>query len=163
MTGRGSGQTSPMTTAIHMTLRLNGETVEGDGESHGESGFTDCLAFADGITTDQAPTGRSLGRRHPEPIVVRKRIDRTTPRLLESAVAERAGGRHVHLLPPDADGTSEHYFTVDVSGGRIVGIERSWQADASSEHEDVRIAPLAVTWTHVPSGTSYESRPRGVV
>ena len=152
-----------MTTEIHMTIRLNGEAVEGEGASHGESGFTDCLAFADGITTDQAPTGRSLGRRHPEPIVVRKRIDRTTPRLLAALSQNEQVDATFTFHRPTEDGTDEHYFTVEVSGGRIVGIERSWQADGSSEHEDVRIAPLAVTWTHVPSGTSYESRPRGVV
>ena len=152
-----------MTTAIRMTIRLNGEAVEGEGESQGESGFTDCLAFADGITTDQAPTGRSLGRRHPEPIVVRKRIDRTTPRLLQALSQNEQVDATFTFHRPTEDGTTEHYFTVDVSGGRIVGIERSWQADAPSESEDVRIAPLAVTWTHVSSGTSYESRPRGVV
>ena len=152
-----------MTTAIHMTLRLNGETVEGEGVSHGESGFTECLAFTDGITTDQAPTGRSLGRRHPEPIVVRKRIDRTTPRLLEALSQNERVDAAFTFFRSSADGTDEHYFTVEVSRGRIVGIERSWQADASFEYEDVRIAPLAVTWTHVPSGTSYESRPRGVI
>ena len=151
-----------MTTAIRMTIRLNGEAVEGEGESQGESGFTDCLAFADGITTDQAPTGRSLGRRHPEPIVVRKRIDRTTPRLLQALSQNEQVDATFTLHRATEDGTTEHYFTVDVSGGRIVGIERSWQADGP-ESEDVRIAPLAVTWTHVPSGTSYESRPRGVV
>ncbi len=152
-----------MTTAIHMTIRLNGETVEGEGEGQGESGFTECLGFTDGITTDQAPTGRSLGRRHPEPIVVRKRIDRTTPRLLEALSQNEQVDATFTFYRPTAEGTTEHFFTVEVTGGRIVGIERSWQADAASEHEDVRIAPLAVTWTHVPSGTSYESRPRGVV
>jgi type VI secretion system secreted protein Hcp len=152
-----------MTTAIRMTIRLNGEAVEGEGVSHHESGFIDCLGFTDGITTDQAPTGRSLGRRHPEPIVVTKRIDRTTPRLLEALSQNEQVDATFTFHRPTPEGADEHYFTVDVTGGRIVGIERSWQADAASEREDVRIAPIAVTWTHVLSGSSYESRPRGMV
>ena len=152
-----------MTTEIHMTIRLNGEAVEGEGASHGESGFTDCLAFADGITTDQAPTGRSLGRRHPEPIVVRKRIDRTTPRLLAALSQNEQVDATFTFHRPTEDGTDEHYFTVEVSGGRIVGIERSWQAElavrarggtyrAAGRHLDARAVRARD-----------ESRPRGVV
>jgi type VI secretion system secreted protein Hcp len=152
-----------MTTAIHMTIRLNGEAIEGEGVSHGETGFIECIAFTDGITTDQAPTGRSLGRRHPEPIVARKRIDRTTPRLLAALSQNEQVDATFTFHRTTADGVSEHFFTVGVAGGRIIGIERSWQADLGPEQENVRIAPLAVTWTHEPTGESFESRPRGVV
>lgn len=150
-----------MTTAIHMTIRLNGEAVEGEGQGQGEAGFVECLGFTDGITTDQAPTGRSLGRRHPEPIVARKRIDRTTPRLLEALSQNEQVDATFRFYRPTEAGVSEHYFTVEVSGGRIIGIERSWQVDVGAEQEDVRIAPLAVTWTHEPSGATFQSRPRG--
>jgi type VI secretion system secreted protein Hcp len=152
-----------MTTAIRLTLTANGEQIEGDGIADGESGFIDCLAFTDGITTDQAPTGRSFGRRHYAPIVVRKRIDRTSPRLLGALSQNEPVEAVLRFYRPTTELGLEHFFTVAVTGGRIVSIERSWAANEPSEAEDVAIAPSAIIWTFEPDGTTFESRPRSVV
>jgi type VI secretion system secreted protein Hcp len=152
-----------MTTAIRLTLTANGEQIEGDGSAGGESGFIDCLSFTDGITTDQAPTGRSLGRRHYAPIVVRKRIDRTSPRLLGALSQNEPVEAVLRFYRPTTELGLEHFFTVAVTGGRIVSIERSWAANEPSEAEDVAIAPSAIIWTFEPDGTTFESRPRSVV
>lgn len=153
-----------MTTAIRMTLQVNGDTIVGEGVSEYDEGFIECLSFADGITTDQAPTGRSLGRRHYEPIMIRKRIDSTSPQLLSALSQNQPVDAVLRFYRPSPDlGVMQHYFTVAASGGRIVSIERTWASGDPAEHEDVGIAPFAITWTHEPSGTSFESRPRGVV
>lgn len=153
-----------MTTAIRMTLTVNGETIVGEGVSEHDEGFIECLSFADGITTDQAPTGRSLGRRHYEPIVIRKRIDSTTPLLLSALSQNQPVDALFRFYRPSPElGAMQHYFTVEASGGRIISIERTWMSGEPGEHEDVGIVPFAITWTHEPSGASFESRPRGVV
>lgn len=153
-----------MTTAIRMTLQVNGETLVGEGVSEHDEGFIECLSFSDGISTDQAPTGRSFGRRHYQPIVIRKRIDATTPHLLSALSQNQPVEAVFRFYRPSPDlGGVQHYFTVEASGARIVSIERSWTSGDPGEHEDIGIAPFAITWTHEPSGASTESRPRGVV
>ncbi len=152
-----------MTTAIRLSVTANGEQIEGDGVADGDSGFVDCLSFSDGIATDQAPTGRSLGRRHYSPIVVRKRIDRTSPRLLAALSQNEQVEAVLRFYRLTTDLGLEHFFTVEITGGRIISIERSWAADEPSEVEVVAIAPTAITWTFEPDGTSVESRPRSVV
>ena len=153
-----------MTTAIRMTIQANGEMIVGEGVSDGDRGFVECLSYTDGITTDQAPTGHSLGRRHHEPIVIRKRIDGTSPLLLSAlSKSQQVEARWRFFRPGPNLGALQHYFTVEATGGRIVHIGRSWETGEHEEHEEVAIAQLAIVWTHEPSGTSFESRPRGVV
>lgn len=153
-------QTARMTTAIRMTLHANGELIEGEGHADGDSGFIECLAYTDGVTTDQAPTGRSLGRRHYEPVVIRKYIDRTTPQLLQALTDNAPIDAVFRFYRPSAQGYVEHYFTVEVTGGRIVSIERSWSQDSPAEAEDVGIAPATIRWTHEHTGSTVQSRPR---
>lgn len=152
-----------MTTAIRMTIQVNGEPIEGEGRAERDSGFIECLTFSDGITTDQAPTGRSLGRRHYEPIVLRKQIDSTSPQLLSALSQNQQVDAEFRFFRPTSEFGLEHYFTVSITGARIISIERVWSASSHDEYEEVAIAPLAVTWTYEPSGVSFESRPRGVV
>lgn len=153
-----------MTTAIRMTIQANGETIVGEGDSEYDEGFIECLAYADGITTDQAPTGHSLGRRHHEPIVIRKRIDSTSPQLLSALTKSQQVEATLRFYRQASEvGESQHYFTVEANGGRIVSIERSWAVGDAQEQETVAIAPLAITWTDEQSGISVESRPRAVV
>jgi type VI secretion system secreted protein Hcp len=160
---RGS-RLNGMTAAIRMTLLVNGEMIVGEGVSDHDEGFVECLSFADGITTDQAPTGRSLGRRHYEPIVIRKRIDRTSPQMLSALSQSQPVEATFRFYRPAPDlGGMQHYFTVQATGARIVSIERTWSSGDPAEHEDVGIAPFAILWTHEESGTTVESRPRGVV
>lgn len=153
-------QTVPMTDQIRLLISANGVEIDGEGQVGGESGFIECQGFSDGVTTDQAPTGRSLGRRHYEPIVVRKRTDRTSPVLLKALSENQVVSASVQFLRPDETGMLEHYFTVEIPSGRIVSIERSWAIDGGEQREDVAIAGEAVVWTHEPTGTSYESRAR---
>jgi len=151
-----------MTTSIRLTLSVDGDQLEGEGDGGPGADYIDCLAFTDGVTTDQAPTGRSLGRRHFEPVVLRKRIDRTSPQLLDALTQNQPVGATFRFFRPSADGTEEHYFTVEIPSGRIITIERSWSNDDPHEAEDVGIAPQAIVWTDVPTGITTESRPRTV-
>ena len=152
--------TCGMTTEIRLTLTADGEDIEGDGIAPGESGFIDCLAYTDGVATDQAPAGRSLGRRHYEPVVIRKRIDRSSPRLLQALTENREVRATLRFFRPSDSGELEHHFTVVLTDGRIVTLEHSWASDAPSEYEDVGIASNAIAWTHEPSGVTQESRQR---
>jgi len=149
-----------MTTEIRLTLTANGEEIDGDGSAFGESGFIECLTYTDGVATDQAPTGRSLGRRHYEPVVIRKRIDRASPLLLRALTENRVVQATLRFYGQQEDGSLEHYFTVVLTEGRIVTLEHSWSVDTSTEYEDVGIASNAILWTHEPTGVTQESRQR---
>lgn len=147
-----------MTTQIRLTLTANGEEIDGDGSGPGESGSIECLAYTDGVTTDQAPAGRYLGRRHYEAVVIRKRIDRASPRLLKALTENSVVQATLRFFRRAEDGSLEHFFTVVLTEARIVTLEHSWSGDVSNEHEDVGIASNSVSWTHEPSGVTQESR-----
>ena len=149
-----------MPTSIHLMISANGVSIEGDADPGGASGFIGCLSFSDGVATDQAPTGRSLGRRHYHPVVVTKVADSTSPQLLRVLSENEPLSAVVHFVRADEAGTDEHYFTVDIPVGRLVTIERSWSTELNALVEELTIVPDGVVWTYAPDGSSYESKPR---
>lgn len=150
----------PMATSIQLVISANGVPIEGDGRHGGTSGFIPCLSFADGVATDQAPTGRSLGRRHYHPVVVTKVADSTSPQLLRVLAENEPLSASVHFARVADSGVDEHYFSVDVPMGRLVTIERSWSTEIDALVEELTIVPDGVVWTYIPDGSSYESKPR---
>ena len=147
-----------MATSIRLTIRAHGATIEGDGSAADESGFIECIALRDAVATDQAPTGRSMGRRHYEPIVVRKPVDRASPLLLQALSQNDTVEASIRFFDGEADAP---FFTIDVPAGRIVTIAHAWESGTAA-FEDVSIAPAAVVWSHA-DGASFESRPRSQI
>lgn len=147
-----------MAVSIRLTIRAHGTDIEGGGTAADESGFIECIALHDAVATDQAPTGRSMGRRHYEPIVVRKPVDKASPLLLAALSQNDSVEATIRFFDGESDAP---YFTIGVPAGRIVTIAHAWESGAPA-FEDVSIAPAAVVWTHA-DGASFESRPRSQV
>lgn len=156
-----------MAETVHLYLKCNGEDIQGDSTqlSLGRENSIECLFFEDSVrTAREKGSGMATGRRTYEPIVIRKRIDKSSP-LLARALCnnEVCEGEFKFFRPnPAGDGTTEQYFTVRIAEGRVASIQRispdvSDPASATSPAlEIVSFVFGRITWAYVPSGAEHE-------
>ncbi|MBZ0116352.1 MAG: type VI secretion system tube protein Hcp [Sandaracinaceae bacterium] len=155
-----------MAETVHLYLKSNGEDIQGESTqtSIGRENSIECLSFIDSVRTAREK-GSSLatGRRTYEPITFRKRIDKSSPLLARSLCNnEVIEGIFKFFRPnPAGDGTTEHFFTVEIKEGRIASIKRVSPdvidpASASEPPtEEVGFVFHTITWTYEPSGATH--------
>jgi type VI secretion system secreted protein Hcp len=110
--------------------------------------------------------GLQPGHRAPaaEPILIRKRIDTSTPLLAKARVENQQieGQFKFHRPNPTGDGTTEQFFTVEIKGGRVFSqkllILNTLDPQQSSEPplEDVGFVFHTITWTYTQGGVTHE-------
>lgn len=151
---------------INLFLRSNGADIQGEPTlvTLGRANSIECIYFEDAVATSrQAGTGLATGRRTYEPIVFRKRIDKSTPLLAKSlANNEVVTGAFRFFRPnPVGDGTTEQFFTVEFGGGRIASIKRIAPIKLEPAtmnqpvYEEVSIVFQTITWTYVNGGVTF--------
>jgi type VI secretion system secreted protein Hcp len=71
----------------------------------------------------------ATGRRVHDPIVITKRLDRSTPLLLKALCQNEVieGDFKFYRPAPSGDGSTEHFQTVEIREARIVDIRREVQ------------------------------------
>ena len=149
-----------------ISLRLTGRSdalIPGDNSQTTleRANTIEVLSFsqASRITFSRA-TGLATGRRFHDPIVFTKRIDRATPRLREALIRnETVNGAFRWFRPnPSGDGTTEQFFTITFSGGRITGTTALLPntLDAASAAlppmEEIQMIFNGIVWTHHSGG-----------
>jgi type VI secretion system secreted protein Hcp len=165
---RSPGVDVPRTAmSVALFLKANGSDVNGDFQQGKAEGAIECVAFqsAVGVPQDKAGSGRQTGRRIHEGITIRKPIDRATP-LLAKALCnnEVIEGTFNFFRPnPTGDGTTEHYFTVEIANGRVTRVHLV-SPDGYANHdaqpsvaafEDVQFTYNQITWRYEPTGTEH--------
>jgi type VI secretion system secreted protein Hcp len=119
-----------MAESIALYLKANGADIKGESTitSLGREGTIECLFFEDSVrTAREKGSGMATGRRTYEPVVIRKRIDNSSP-LLAKALCnnEVIEGVFKFFRPnPVGDGTTEQFFTISISEGRVASIKRT--------------------------------------
>lgn len=121
-----------MALAVHLFMKANGTDIEGDSTitSMGRANSIECVAYTDHVATQRrAERGLSTGRRVHDPIVVTKRIDRSTPLLLKALCQNEVieADFKFYRPSPSGDGSTEHFQTVEIREARIVDIRREVQ------------------------------------
>lgn len=155
-----------MAETVHLYLKSNNENIEGESTqtSLGREGSIECLSFVDSVrTARERGSGMATGRRTFEPIVIRKRIDKSSPLLARSLCNnEVIEAAFKFFRPaPSGDGTTEQFFTVEISGGRISSIRRvspdaiDPASAAEPPTEEVSMVFHDITWTYQPTGASH--------
>lgn len=155
-----------MAETVHWFLTLNGEAIQGESTqtSLGRENSIECLSFMDSVrTAREAGSGMATGRRTFEPIEVRKRIDKSSPLLARGLCNnETVEGTFKFFRPaPSGDGTTEHFFTVEIAEGRLASIERVSPdtidpASATAPPiELVKVVFHNITWTYESTGASH--------
>lgn len=155
-----------MAQSIALFLKSNGEDIKGEStvSSLGREESIECLFFEDSVrTAREKSSGMATGRRTYEPIKFLKRIDKSSPLLARSLCNNEVVEAKFQFFRPSpaGDGTTEHFFTLEVTGARLAYIRRTSPDTidpASSElppTEEVGIVFHDITWTYEPSGASH--------
>jgi type VI secretion system secreted protein Hcp len=155
-----------MAMTVHLALKANGEDIQGDSTitSMERENTIECLSFVDSVrTAREASSGMASGERTYEPITISKRIDKSSP-LLAKALCnnEAVEGEFKFYRPnPEGDGTTQHYFTIEIQEGRIAAIKRMSPdvidpAEATAPAtEEVSFVFGYVRWTYEPDGVEH--------
>lgn len=156
-----------MAQTVHLFLKSNGNEIQGDSEqtSLGRENSIECLSFADSVrTARELGSGMATGRRAYEPIVVTKRIDRSSPLLAKALCNNEVieGTFKFYRPSPTGDGTTEQFFTVHVGEARIAHIKRvnpdvfdPARANLPPS-EEIGFVFHTIRWTYEPDGVEHE-------
>ncbi|MEM9461774.1 MAG: type VI secretion system tube protein TssD [Myxococcota bacterium] len=155
-----------MAETVHLYLKSNGEDIKGESTqtSLEREGTIECLSFVDSVrTAREKGSGLATGRRTYEPLVLRKRIDASSPLLARSLCNnEVVEGVFKFFRPaPSGDGTTEHFFTVEFGEGRLASVRRvspdTIDPASATEPptEEVSIVFHNITWTYEPTGAMH--------
>jgi len=136
---------------LHVTLTISGTQLQGDGPQD--------VVLAFGFDNEVVMDGN---RRTYKPIRIVKAIDKATP-LLYKALAQNqpVSGQFRLRRPNQFDKTIENYYTVSITGGRVVGI-RDWKtntrdlsADRAGDLEEVAFTFTTITFTWENGGIEF--------
>lgn len=142
----------------YMRIEIGGTVVEGEDIVLGVRDVIQLFGFEAGLKVPiDAASGQQTGSRQHQPIVIRKRIDKATPllvnALLQSQVVDEAT---LAFYRPNGAGM-EHYFSVVLTNGRVVGVNHSTGASTDASEpvtEEVSLVFHTITWTFEPSGAT---------
>ena len=156
-----------MAETVHLYLKTNGTAVQGDSTqtSLGRENSIECVFFESGvITSREAGSGLATGRRQYQPLLIRKRIDKSTPMIAKALCENQAiEGIFKFFRPnPTGDGTTEQFFTVEITKGRIAS-QRMWIPDAivparvsEPPQEEVAFVFHTIKWTYTNGGVEHQ-------
>lgn len=141
-----------------MTLKINGEMVEGDTLHYARKGQIELLHFEQSVmTAREAGSGMATGRRQYQPLLIRKRIDKSSPLLMkaltENAVVEAQFG--FYRPNPTGDGTDERFYEVAIQGARVADIKIVQNA-SDPPMEEVTFVFHTIRWTYTNGGVTHE-------
>jgi type VI secretion system secreted protein Hcp len=156
-----------MAETVHLYLKANGQDIKGEStqESLGRKDSIECVYYEQGvITAREAGSGMATGRRQYEPLLVRKRIDKSSPLLMKALVENaKMDGTFKFFRPnPKGDGTTQQFYTVDIKDGRIASVKQvvpDTIVPASSTEpplEEVTFVFHTIKWTYTDGGVSHE-------
>jgi len=156
-----------MAETVHLFLKANGKDITGDStqKSLGRDKSIECLFFEHVVNTArETATGAATGRRTYDPILIRKRIDSSSPLLAKAMVNnEVIEGKFLFFRPHvQGDGTTQQFYTIEISDGRIAGLKQfvpmTTDAAYAAEHplEEVTFTFHVIKWTWVDGGKSHE-------
>lgn len=142
---------------VHLYLNISGEAVDGGSVVPGMEGAIDAESFSMKVGTKTPDSARAAARREMSPVTIMKRIDQTTPLLYEAwAENHLLESAEIRFTRTGEDGTLEHYYTVTLERGRIVGIDTKPAEGDSSEPplEEIQIVFHQIEWTWEETGDS---------
>jgi len=155
-----------MAEAVHLFMKANGTDVQGEStqKSLGRENSIECLYYEHGVKSPrEASSGMATGRRQYEPILIRKRIDKSSPLLFKALTEnQKIDGEFKFFRPnPGGDGTTEQFYSVKIDNGRILSY-RYYVPDtivpASSKEpplEEVQFVFHTITVSHVVGKTEH--------
>lgn len=107
-------------------LKLNGTDIQGDSTlaSLGRQNSIEVYDVGFGVTRAVDISGLGTGRRTYQTLKIHKRADKSSPLLFKGLAQNEIAEMQVRFFRPNptGDGTTEHYMTYRITGGRIVDV-----------------------------------------
>lgn len=147
---------------VHLFLKANGMDVRGDSSqvSLGRENSIECTYYENkignaGTDSVAGKEVRSTGEIQYQPIIFRKRIDKSSPYLIKAAMQNQIvqGSFKFYRPNPTGDGTTEQFYTVEIQGGRIESIKQYVPDTINPESsddppmEEIVVSYSAITYT----------------
>jgi type VI secretion system secreted protein Hcp len=156
-----------MAETVHLFLKANGSDIQGESSqsSLGREDSIECLYYEQAVSTArEAASGMATGRRQYQPLLIRKRIDRSSP-LIAKALTENQvieGTFRFYRPSLSGDGTTEEYYTVRIKQGRVGSIKQfvpdvlGTETSVAPPQEEVSFVFNTIEWTYEPGGVTHE-------
>lgn len=129
----------------------------------GREGAIEVLYYQQAVSSlKDAGSGMATGKRQYTPIVIRKRIDKSTPLLFKALVQNEVVNAIIKFWRPTSNGGEEQFFTVTITSGRVAGIEdylpeifKTGSEASVQPLEQVSLTFSTITWTWTDGGIEY--------
>ncbi len=156
-----------MAETVHLYLKANGAEIKGESTqtSLGRADSIECVYYEQATkTAREKGSGMATGRRQYEPLIIRKRIDRSSPLLVKAmADNERIDAKFKFFRPsPDGDGTTEQFYTVEITNGRVASVKHlvpDCIVPATSTEpplEEVTFVIHTIRWAYESTGAEHQ-------
>jgi type VI secretion system secreted protein Hcp len=157
-------EAEPMSDNCYLWLKANGMDVPGEStvSSMGRGNTIECWKFEHMVNTArESGSGMGTGRRVHTPVVLSKRIDKSTPLLYKALSQNEQVDAVIRFYRPSlaGAGVDENFYTIELKSGRISQI-KSLLPDAFDEHsgpmmEEVSIVYQTIIWTYTEGGITH--------
>jgi len=152
---------------IYLTLKGQKQgTIAGGVTQKGKENTISVQYLQSKIVSPRDPaSGLPTGKRQHEPMVFRKTVDKSTPKLLTAMVTnENLTEAHFKFYKPGLNGIEEQYFTIDLVNASIASFDlyhpdtedstapAAGSGGQSSELEEISLTYQSITWTYVNGG-----------
>jgi type VI secretion system secreted protein Hcp len=161
----GAARQAGAAETVHLYLKANGVDIKGDStqSSLGREGSIECVYFEAKLSTLQAD-GVTMGTRQYKPLLIRKRIDKSSPLLYKALVQKQpiVGVFKFFRPSPTGDGTTEQFYTITIQGCYISSIKQfvpDTIAPASSMDpplEEVTFNYTRIAWVYTNGNIGFE-------
>lgn len=159
-----------MAETVHLFLKANDVAIQGDSTqtSEGRADSIECISYEqEAITAREGGSAQATGRRQYKPLMIRKRIDKSSP-LLAKALCENQvidATFKFYRPRPGGDGTTENFYNVAIKKGRLASLKQvspdclapalSPLSDAPPL-EEVGFVFHSIEWTYLDGGIQHE-------
>ena len=155
-----------MAEACYMSLKAKGVDIKGESTvtSLGRENTIECMKFEHLVhTSHEKSTGMGTGRRTHTPVVISKRIDKSTPLLYKALVNNEPVDAVIKFFRPNptGDGTTEQFYTIELQKGRILQVKtllpNVFDPNTANQPiwEEVSIVYQTITWTYTNGGITH--------
>jgi type VI secretion system secreted protein Hcp len=157
-----------MAQTVHLILQIDGNDVEGESTiaSLERENTIECSSFHYAVKVDYDPGSlRPIEKRQHEPVIIYKRIDKSTPLLLKALCRQdTVNSAEFRFYRPaiSGAGAEEHYFTVLLENGFICSVEQVSEdaimggQGAPPMMEEVAFNFRDITWTYEDGGATHK-------
>ena len=155
---------------VYLLLKIDGADVVGEvvDREVGLEGAIECLQFEHrGEYRREGAVGNGTGRRSYDPLIVRKRIDRTSPMIWRAFVDPQANVEaELRFVRPDVQRNNrmEHFYTIHIENARVTMVRQFvpdkllTASNSALPQEEVGFIFERITWKWNQGGIEYRDQ-----